>query len=340
MVLTLSIPASASTSGVLDPLELGATVYPTNDGYMLTLEPDPELTYWERYLDGNLRYTAYGASYTGNSQERLLDNLDFHVYPFGEYKRMSCNGLSVDTTWDFELNFVFQRNTTISQNFSIGVRAYLVLCDASGNELQVYPGEAWTFEYTTTDAERLRFPWDEDFDLNRNAEDWDGSDYFYVYYAVTFASIEDEDVSTNVNFTLSSSVGMTLPVNSVYGDYIQSGQTNAYLERIENELESQGQTLDQILNGSDDQQGAADDFNSDMDDMTPDIKDDLDQLEQVTKPNVDNIDTDLESMVGESGVRGTNNILTMLTGYSVVTTQFVIVLTIMLIGYVLYGKRG
>lgn len=285
LIFYMTINASAAT---LDPLSMGAEVTPSDTGYMLSLTPDPSLTYWERYLDGNLRYTGTGATYSGNSQERLLDNIDFRVYPFGQLQWMSCNGLTTDAAWHFEFSFKFQRNTTISQNFSIGLQAFLVICDSSGNEIQVYPGDVWTSTYETTDAERVRFPWDDDFDLDRNTQGWDGSDYFYIYYDVSFANIENENISTNVNFTLYSDVSMTLPVNSVYGDYVQSGQTNAYLDRIHTVLQENGQTLQDVLN----EQNATNDhldqmINGQLDPIKPpdndNVSDALDEEHEITQ---------------------------------------------------------
>lgn len=275
LILAFSVaPVAAASGGVLDPMEMGATVSPADDGYMLALDPDPELTYWERYLNDELRLTAVGGTYTGNSQERLIDNLLFRVYPFGQLKWMSCNGLTIDTSWHFDFSFKFQRNSTISQDFGLILQAFLVICDSSGNEIQVYPGHSWSQTYETTDATRVNYPWEDNFDIDRNAASWDSSDYFYIYYNVSFFGIEDEDISTSVNFTLYSDVGMTLPVNSVYGDYIQSGQTNAYLDTINQTLEENGQTMQDVLQEQQQTNDKLDGIQDSMD-QTNDKLDDL-----------------------------------------------------------------
>lgn len=273
VLCSMIVPVAAASGGVLDPLEMGATVSPSDDGYMLTLDPDPALTYWERFLDGELRYTGQGATYTGNSQERLLDNIDFRVYPFGQYKWMSCDGLTIDTTWYFDFSFKFQRNTTISQNFNLTLQAFLVICDKDGNSLRVYPGHAWTQSYETTDATRINYPWEDDFDLGRDTTEWTGDNYFYIYYDVQISGIENENVNTNVNFTLYSGVSMTLPVNSVYGDYIQSGQTNAMIDRIEQELQDQGTSLDNIFQAQDTTNDKLDGIQDSMDDTNNKLDD-------------------------------------------------------------------
>lgn len=79
-------------------------------------------------------------------------------------------------------------------------------------------------------------------------------------------------------------------------------------------------------------EGEAEQQGSEMDDLN-------NELQSVTKPPVEDIQTDIGDYVSSDDQTITNDALAYVTGNSLVTSILMIVLTIALLGYILYGKR-
>ena len=84
---------------------------------------------------------------------------------------------------------------------------------------------------------------------------------------------------------------------------------------------------------------ASDDFQSDMEQQGQEMQDAVDQLDQVTKPPVEDIDVSLDSYMDPTVMQPVNIMLDSIFGNNVIVTMLVICLTCALISYVLYGKR-
>ena len=222
---------------------------PADVGYTLALTLDPAWNYYERYLDGSLRYTAIGETVTWNSQERLLDNIDFTVYPLGQGYMMSASGINVASYWESVFYFRFKENTEISQDFNITIETHLDLYDEDGTLQWSAPNSSYTWTRATTDGNNIRYIMDTSFNpeqsgyASSNMDGW----YFVPYYTVSLSGIADEDVTTNVNFTIGSETTLNLPVSQSYGDKLQSDETNSLLGDISSGLTESNGTINSIL---------------------------------------------------------------------------------------------
>lgn len=83
----------------------------------------------------------------------------------------------------------------------------------------------------------------------------------------------------------------------------------------------------------------AEDFASDMESQATEAEDLIDELEQVTKPSVGDIDVDLSDVVSGAHVSNAAAPLTALLSNELFLSMTMISLTLALVAYVLYGKR-
>lgn len=252
LLLTFVVGVSASESLViLDPMDLAASVYPTDDGYLMSLTPDPNLTCWERYYNGTLNKTVVGVGTMGNTlREGYLNRISYNIYPFGQNAVMPLAGLSADASWDSTIELTFEDRDAMTQSVDVTLCQYLVHVDSDGNVLHLFPGEPYTWTYDATSYSRGVYTEHTSFEVFRSSSfdvfSGDGG-YFYVYYTCDLSGIADTSVTDYVVFYLSSSCNLTVPVSSTYGSFLQFGQTNAYLDRIHTVLQENGQTLQDIL---------------------------------------------------------------------------------------------
>lgn len=80
-------------------------------------------------------------------------------------------------------------------------------------------------------------------------------------------------------------------------------------------------------------------FQADAQDKTDELGDLNDQLENVTKPDPDQIDTDLDSFVSDDDLTAVADGFSDLTSDSLFSTILIMSLSVALLGYILYGKR-
>lgn len=83
----------------------------------------------------------------------------------------------------------------------------------------------------------------------------------------------------------------------------------------------------------------ADDFQNTVESQVDEMDDMVDQMEQVTKPDIDDIDINFDSYVDSSDVGAFTDSLAVVFDSDIVITMIMITLTLALVSYVLYGKR-
>lgn len=143
--------------------------------------------------------------------------------------------------------------------------------------------------------------------------------------------------SGSTNFAYEFSISFN--ISKAYFDYVNSGKHSQILEAIEDKLDSQGQTLDSILNGSQDQQDSADRFEDDMNESIKDIEDAGDAIDSVTVPTiiVENILPD-DVLQGQEFLAYTGAIKQFWES-PVLTSMFVILGGLMFVSFAIFGKK-
>lgn len=83
----------------------------------------------------------------------------------------------------------------------------------------------------------------------------------------------------------------------------------------------------------------AEDFGSTMESQADEIQDAVDELDQVTKPDVEDLDISLDEYLGGDGMAPVNGVFDAIFSNEIVVTMLVIALTCAFASYALFGKR-
>lgn len=83
----------------------------------------------------------------------------------------------------------------------------------------------------------------------------------------------------------------------------------------------------------------AEDFGSSMESQAGAMEDAVDELDQVTKPDVDDLDISLDEYIDGDGMAPVNGVLTAIFSHDMVVTMLIITLTCAFASYALFGKR-
>lgn len=83
----------------------------------------------------------------------------------------------------------------------------------------------------------------------------------------------------------------------------------------------------------------AEDFGSSMESQAGDLQDAIDEMDQVTKPDVDDLDISLDEYMDDDGMAPVNGVLTAIFSNDIIVTMLIITLTCAFASYALFGKR-
>lgn len=97
--------------------------------------------------------------------------------------------------------------------------------------------------------------------------------------------------------------------------------------------------LDMLVNGSSEHQGAVDEFGQEVEDQTNEIGGMVGELDKVEKPDIGEVDISIGGLLGTSDMDGFNRIVSMLWDNAFIHRIMVMSALVMLVSYVLYGKK-
>lgn len=83
----------------------------------------------------------------------------------------------------------------------------------------------------------------------------------------------------------------------------------------------------------------ADEYASEMESQSQEMQDAVDQMEQVTKPAVDDLDVSVDAYVDPVGVQQAGEVMGQFLGNSLILSMVCISLTVSLVAFVIFGKR-
>lgn len=128
-----------------------------------------------------------------------------------------------------------------------------------------------------------------------------------------------------------------LSINALYRLNETTQENNALLREVERQLEEQGKTMNDILNGTPEQNEAADDaagILGNKGDQLGGLVDDI----QTEKPNLDSVDVD--KIIPSAGINTLSGAISPIAENPLVIKILVMVGTLLLVSYVLFGKKG
>lgn len=140
-------------------------------------------------------------------------------------------------------------------------------------------------------------------------------------------------------FTVNS-LQLTFSISSLYRLQEQTGKTNEILSAVEKKLEENGQKLDDVINGTPEQ-------NEQIDNAVDEMQGAVDRLEQageamnsIERPDMSDIDISIDSFVPQTSLLAyTSPILTFWENDTLLA-MVTIVCTLVLVSWVFFGKKG
>lgn len=137
-----------------------------------------------------------------------------------------------------------------------------------------------------------------------------------------------------------TSFTVTLSISSLYRLQEQTGETNDLLDEVNRQLEEQGKTMNDILNGTPEQNEQADQFRDEMDSAIGDLNNAGDVMADVPKPEVDVDDlvpTDI--LTGSDFLAYTASIKEFWSS-DILSSVTTVLGGLLLLSYVLFGEKG
>lgn len=132
---------------------------------------------------------------------------------------------------------------------------------------------------------------------------------------------------------------MTFTISSLYELQQTQEKTNELLEAVEVKLEANGQKLDDIINGTPEQNESANnaaDVLGNKGEQLGNLAGDI----QPDKPDLDSVDTNVDKLVPSVGLTTLTGAISPIANNELVIKILVMVATLILVSYVLFGKKG
>lgn len=246
-VIVFAVPAAATSTAptVVLPTHFSHDLVPAiNDSYYLNLDVGDSV-YWERYLSGEVRFTHTGAVWNDeSSQERLLDNIYYKIFPYGQDVFVNFSGTQVFDYLSFSIIFDADFVAAATQSFNIRLTASFDIYDPDTGEITSTPeygGDVVSYtpgvsSYTLKSTESPSVGGGDPVPLR-------------ISYYVRFSGLTDQSITDQVKFNLSVSSTTSVLVPSHYKDFVQDSDFSSSLDQMIGEQEQTNENLDQIING-------------------------------------------------------------------------------------------
>lgn len=260
-----------------------------------------------------------------------INKLNIYLAPFGTeigaYDRAYTGRyLSMDNIpSDAEFYLQFGVTTSSPDSFTISriqERVYSVNDSyASMYSMNTYPGgEPGSFAVSTV------------FDAV-DAQGWFPEYIMYLQSGgTTFAG-------TTISFEVYS-FRLEVSISSLYRLQEQSGITNDLLTEVNKQLEEQGKTMEDILNGTPEMNDKVDSAVDDMNNAGEKLEELGESLSNVEKPNTDNLEVGIDSFLPETSFLAYTAPIRNLWENDSLVGMLIIVLTLVLVSWVFFGKKG
>lgn len=132
---------------------------------------------------------------------------------------------------------------------------------------------------------------------------------------------------------------MEMKISSLYRQQQLTGKTNKLLDEVNRQLEEQGRTMNDILNGTPEQNESANNSAGILGDKGDQLGDLADSI-QPDKPDLDGVNTNVGDLVPSTGLSALSSAISPIANNDLVIKVLVMVATLILVSYVLFGKRG
>lgn len=225
-------------------------------------------------------------------------------------------GAPITLTMSFRYNFWFDPDhPAVSVNAGHGYFSY----DKDGNYLGQYYGEKRVIDFPYGGEMGFVFSTNTDFILPND-----------VYYILPFTTLSFTFAQLGADDYMSYEVtgqgfSMSTDINMIYEDS-ETGKQIA-------------EKLDEIIDGPSDVTGDVDDIVGGTSDQKDKVDNLLDEMNQMNKPDPGDINVSIDNIVDSKGSEYLASSVGAIAQHSLVQTVLLIVGTILVLSYVLFGKR-
>lgn len=328
LILYMVVPASAA---VIDPYDLAGHIIADGANDLLTISFPTDNFYWRALHDGSLSHTGYGQTFSYQTQMRYVDNDTVYFHPFGKDTFFPAKGVADDGAFDINISLpLVVRDATQTYGVTGKLYAWLRNSDGTSNAVVLSTVDISSIQTNVSVVPRFALQ-----DLTLNLV---GVDYFNFYVVLDFYGVASESDTAAVEVSCNSSIDLKMRISSFYRQNANNEEMKGIMNEINTQLDEQGQKLDQIMNGSQVDQDAANDFENNSSNQSDKIDDANDVLGNVTKPDIDDVPMDVGGYVPQDGNTTWRSLLAPLYESSVIMTPLMISLVFLVVRFVLYGK--
>lgn len=327
LILCMAVPASAA---ILDPYENGAV---SIDGNLevVSVKLDTSNMFWQRFHNGTASYNGTGSDLTYTTEMRYVDNDTVSCWPFGVTTYILTGGIPTGSNISADMAIGVNIENQ-SQIFECVGYLYLDTYDSLGRSIA--RTTVWTETQSNVDGSLVFFV---DPDIGTAA--LQGSYQWSLTFSFDFNGVSNENDTTSVTLQcFGENISLEIPYSQLYQLQQQGEKTNQLLDQIDKQMAANGEKLDQIMNGSQADQDAANDFENNSSNQGGQLDDANDALNDVTKPDPDDIPMDVGDYIPPDGSRAFSDLLAPVYASPVMYTPLLIAVVFLVLRFVLFGK--
>ena len=343
LILCMVVPVDAN---VLDPYEYGDVVI-DGDLELVKIKLPTDDMRISGFVDGNRSFNVQGPIAQFPWSMANVDNLDIYCYPFGyesfgsgtnpsEYTYVDNvfpldgipSGSSLDGTSQLSIGIM-----DATQSCDVYVSHNMILFDKSLSQIRTIE----LYKQSLIDWGGINAGFHTSWSVS--TDDLAGCSYFSVVSHVELNGVDVESDNSTVFIDCRTNlINLVIPYSQLYQLQQQGAQTNKLLNEIDKQMQANGEKLDQIMNGNQADQDAANDFENNSSNQSDKIDDANDVLGSVTKPDIDDVPMDVGGYVPQDGNTTWRSLLAPLYESYVIMTPLMISLVFLVVRFVLYGK--
>lgn len=287
------------------------------------------------YIKGQPIYNLQLKSDWLPDEEASINEFSVVYLPFGGGNYFDVSSLPISTSFTLQnvvLYFVLNNgqgfNTDVFQNFSVQYydeNYKYISTQWIDKEYTFTPGNVETFTYNLEDITfTLDKPKNAKFALFRMILNFDAF-YFHQNYS-----------------TLSVDIGdfvFDMRISSAYREMLQAEENSRLMNEINNQLAEQNKTMEDILNGTPEQNEQISGAVGEMGSAGDKLGDLSDQM-QVEHPDASNMNVSINSFIPETSLLAYTGPILAFWENDSLQAMLIIVLTLVLVSWVMFGKKG
>ena len=269
VVLLIGVPVMVSAA-VLDPYDYATNITVDGDNEIVYFSLPQEYIYWRMLADGELSAVGSGNVFTGSLQMAWLDNHEIDCYLFGADNYISTDGISVGSDFAFSFDYISSisgRTQTYDELRSVIVDLY----DSGMNLIQ----SVSVWNDSSLDVE-TNVVLKQSISGIVSGSVLSGCKYFRIRFHIDYNDVSIETDTTVISLRLQNYyAAFSVPYSALYHLRQQGKLTNEKLTAIDEQLQANGQTLDDILKQQEANGDKLDDMNQSIESLPGEIGDQM-----------------------------------------------------------------